>query len=83
VREIRTLRAMWRALETGPRQVLNGHEGGKPRIQAKDAPTGYRASARPSRGCTGAASFNGDPGIPNCRVCRVNGHVVVCLTVYP
>jgi len=47
VREIRTLRAMWRALETGPRQVLNGHEGGKPRIQAKDAPTGYRASARP------------------------------------
>jgi hypothetical protein len=30
VREIRTLRAMWRALETGPRQVLNGHEGGNP-----------------------------------------------------
>jgi hypothetical protein len=30
VREIRTLRAMWRALETGPRQVLHGHEGGNP-----------------------------------------------------
>jgi len=30
VREIRTLRAMWRALQTGPRQVLNGHEGGNP-----------------------------------------------------
>src|SRR3954447_603516 len=30
VREIRTLRAMWRALETGSRQVLNGHEGGNP-----------------------------------------------------
>ena len=30
MREIRTLRAMWRALETGPRQVLHGHEGGNP-----------------------------------------------------
>ena len=30
MREIRTLRAMWRALETGSRQVLNGHEGGNP-----------------------------------------------------
>jgi hypothetical protein len=28
VREIRTLRAMWRALETGPRRILNGHEEG-------------------------------------------------------
>ena len=28
MREIRTLRAMWRALETGPRQLLNGHEEG-------------------------------------------------------
>jgi len=28
VREIRTLRAMWRALETEPRQFLNGHEEG-------------------------------------------------------
>jgi hypothetical protein len=27
VREIRTLRAMWRALETGPQRILNGHEG--------------------------------------------------------
>jgi hypothetical protein len=28
VREIRTLREMWRALETGPRQLLTGHEEG-------------------------------------------------------
>jgi hypothetical protein len=28
VRESRTLRAMWRALETGPRHLLNGHEEG-------------------------------------------------------
>jgi hypothetical protein len=28
VREIRTLRAMWRALETGLRKFLTGHEGG-------------------------------------------------------
>ena len=30
MREIRTLRAMWRALETEPRQLLTGHEGGNP-----------------------------------------------------
>ena len=28
VREIRTLRAMWRVLETEPRQFLTGHEEG-------------------------------------------------------
>jgi hypothetical protein len=28
VREIRLLRAMWRALETGLRKLLTGHEGG-------------------------------------------------------
>ena len=28
MREIRTLRAMWRALEPGPRQLLTGHEEG-------------------------------------------------------
>ena len=28
MREIRTLRAMWRALETEPRQLLTGHEEG-------------------------------------------------------
>ena len=27
---IRTLRAMWRTLETGLRSILNGHEGGNP-----------------------------------------------------
>jgi hypothetical protein len=41
VREIRTLRAMWRALETGLRQLLNGHEEGnlgyKPRRSLRAA----------------------------------------------
>jgi len=41
VREIRTLRAMWRALETGLRQYLNGHEEGnlgyKPRSSLRAA----------------------------------------------
>jgi hypothetical protein len=41
VREIRTLRAMWRALETGLRQFLNGHEEGnlgyKPRRSLRAA----------------------------------------------
>ena len=30
MREIRTLRAMWRALETELRSLLNGHEEGNP-----------------------------------------------------
>jgi hypothetical protein len=51
VREIRTLRAMWRALETGLRQYLNGHEEGnlgyKPRRSLRAAapaldPTRFR-----------------------------------------
>ena len=41
MREIRTLRAMWRALETEPRQILNGHEegnlGNKPRTSLRAA----------------------------------------------
>ena len=41
MREIRTLRAMWRGLETGPRQVLNGYEEGnlghKPRRSLRAA----------------------------------------------
>ncbi len=50
MREIRTLRAMWRALETGPRRILNGHEEGnlghKPRRNLRAAapaldPTGH------------------------------------------
>ena len=40
MREIRTLRAMWRALETELRQFLNGHEEGnvgyKPRRSLRD-----------------------------------------------
>jgi hypothetical protein len=30
VRQIRMLRAMWRELETGLRQLLTGHDGGNP-----------------------------------------------------
>ena len=40
MREIRTLRAMWRALETESRQTLNGHEGNlgkKPRTSLQAA----------------------------------------------
>jgi hypothetical protein len=46
VREIRMLRAMWRELETGLRQLLRGHAGGNPDT-AKELPTDYRASSRP------------------------------------
>jgi hypothetical protein len=35
VREIRTLRAMWRTLETEPRQLLTAHEGGNPRYKPR------------------------------------------------
>jgi hypothetical protein len=54
VREIRTLRAMWRALETEPRQLLNGHEEGnlgyKPRRNLRATapaldPTWWRRSS--------------------------------------
>ena len=53
MREIRTLRAMWRALETEPRQFLTGHEEGnlgyKPRRSLRAAapvldPTGHSSS---------------------------------------
>ena len=57
MREIRTLRAMWRALETGLRQFLNGHDEGnlgyKPRRSLRAAapvldPTG-ESSFAPAR----------------------------------
>ena len=47
MREIRMLRAMWRALETGPRQVLNGHEGGNPGYKPRMSLRANRTSARP------------------------------------
>ena len=49
MREIRTLRAMWWALETGPRQLLNGYEEGNLGYKPRRKPTGRRASARPYR----------------------------------
>jgi hypothetical protein len=60
VREIRTLRAMWRSLETGLRQFLNGHEEGnlgyKPRRSLRAAvpvldPTGMERSRKSLAGC--------------------------------
>jgi len=47
VREIRTLRAKWRELETEPRTRLNGHEGGNPGNSQAGVLTGHRASSRP------------------------------------
>jgi len=44
--EIRTLRAMWRALEAGPLQLRTGHEEGTSDTRQGEA-SGHRASARP------------------------------------
>ena len=42
MREIRTLRAMWRVLETESRLLLNGHEGGN---AGHSQGVAYRATA--------------------------------------
>jgi hypothetical protein len=58
VREIRTLRAMWRALETGLRQFLNGHEEGN---------LGYK----PRRSLRAAAPVldpTGEGGLAHCHI---------------
>ena len=49
MREIRTLRAMWRELETELRNLLNGHAGGKTPDTASECPRSHRASSRPYR----------------------------------
>ena len=58
MREIRTLRAMWRALETGLRQFLNGHEEGnlgyKPRKSLRAAAPVLDPTRRHLRGETAA-----------------------------
>jgi len=46
VREIRTLRALWRGLETGSRTTLHGHEGGNPGYRQGET-YDHRASPRP------------------------------------
>ena len=65
MRESRTLRAMWRALETGPRHLLNGHEEGnlgyKPRRCLRAAapvldPTEYTADFQRSKREQGTGS---------------------------
>jgi hypothetical protein len=53
VREIRTLRARWRELETEPRSLLNGHEGGNPGYSQASVLTGHRASSRPYQAALG------------------------------
>ena len=52
MREIRTLRARWRELETEPRTGLNGHEGRNPGYSQASVLTGHRASSRPYRDFT-------------------------------
>lgn len=49
MREIRTLRAKWRELETEPRILRNGHEGGNPGYSQASVLTGHRVSSRPYR----------------------------------
>ena len=49
MREIRTLRAKWRELETELRSLLNGHEGAPPGYSQARVLTGHRASSRPCR----------------------------------
>ena len=55
MREIRTLRAMWRALETEPRSLLNGHEEGnlgyKPRRGLRATAPALDPTALWSPGC--------------------------------
>ena len=50
MREIRTLRAMWRELETELRTRLNGHEGGNLGYGQANVLTSHRASSRPYQG---------------------------------
>ncbi len=60
MREIRTLRAMRRELETEPRRVLFGHEGGNPG-HSQGVPYGPPPSSRPYRGtivCGSAELFH-------------------------
>jgi hypothetical protein len=49
VREIRTLRAMWRGLETELRITYTGTKGETPDTDKAD-PASHRASPRPYRG---------------------------------
>ena len=47
MREIHTLRARWRELETEPRTWLHGHAGGNPGYGQADVLTCHRARDRP------------------------------------
>ena len=60
--EIGTLRAKWRELETEPRILLNGHEGGNPGYSQASVLTGHRASSRAYRGGTPGRLAAGTPG---------------------
>ena len=59
MREIRTLRARWRELETELRTRLHGHAGGNPGNSQADVLTGHRASSRPYVCPAKAGMFSG------------------------
>jgi hypothetical protein len=59
VREIRTLRAMWRALETGLRQFLNGHDEGNLGYKPRRSLRAAAPVLDPTRVQQKAGMFNG------------------------
>ena len=74
MRQIRTLRAMRRELETGPRHLLPGHEGGNP---------GYRQGAAYGlpRQFPTLPGFEGDAQKSNCRLSFANRADITCVGV--
>ena len=66
MREICTLRAMWRGLETEPRVSLHGHEGGNPgNSQGKPYGPPRQSSTLPTDGSRRSASTSPGPGTEN------------------
>ena len=59
MREIFMLRARWRELETEPRTLPDGHEGGNPGYSQARVLTGHRASSRPYVCPVKAGMFSG------------------------
>jgi hypothetical protein len=76
VREIRTLRVMWRELETESRCFLTGHEGGNPghcqgvHLRATAPvldPTAARSGMQ--TGCCGREASIARTAMPGCKFC--------------
>ena len=57
MREIRTLRAMWRAVETGLRQLLNGHEEGNLGYKPRKNLRATAPALDPTRDCHAIPRF--------------------------